>query len=46
MIKTPELKNWKYYLSNPDRKPACLVLMLHGQSKLCCRRAGRLPAFG
>ncbi len=30
MIKTPELKNWKYYLSNPDRKPACLVLMLHG----------------
>lgn len=30
MIKTSELKNWKYYLSNPDRKPACLVLMLHG----------------
>lgn len=30
MTKKPELKSWKYYLSDPGKKPDCLVLMLHG----------------
>lgn len=29
-MKTPEIKNWKYYQSDPDKKPDCLVFMLHG----------------
>ena len=30
MIKAPEIKNWKYYQSAPDKKPDCLIFMLHG----------------
>ena len=29
-MKTPEIKNWKYYQSDPDKKPDCLIFMLHG----------------
>lgn len=29
-MKTPEIKNWKYYRSDPDKKPDCLIFMLHG----------------
>ncbi len=27
---TPELKNWKYYIADPSKKPSLLFLMLHG----------------
>lgn len=30
MTKTPEIKSWKYYRSHPDKKPECLIFMLHG----------------
>lgn len=26
----PEIKNWKYFQSDPARKPDCLIFMLHG----------------
>ncbi|MBR1777587.1 MAG: dienelactone hydrolase family protein [Alphaproteobacteria bacterium] len=30
MTKTPEIKSWKYYQSNPEKRPDCLIFMLHG----------------
>ena len=30
MTTAPEIKNWKYYQSDPDKKPECLIFMLHG----------------
>ncbi len=29
-MKTPEIKNWKYFQSDPDKKPDFLIFMLHG----------------
>lgn len=30
MTKAPEIKNWKYYQSDPEKKPDRLIFMLHG----------------